>query len=310
MSWAEGAGGVEQFRGATKAQIAEAITRIERSPSAPETLAMLDAAWAQQSGKALGLTGPPGVGKSTLTQALVEAWAQQGYRVAVLAIDPSSKRSGGSLLGDRTRMNFHSLGDQVFTRSMAAGSRLGGLSDHVFPVMVLLRAIFDRVLIETVGVGQSETEVAQVADKVALCIQPGSGDSLQFMKSGIAEVPNLVFVTKADTGALAQRAHADMRGALSLNVTGQAQTPVLLVSAKTGEGINEAIAHIEDQWAAQAPEARTAQMQHHLKQSLQEAFGRRGSDVASKALPSAQTQPFHGLASLLQRLQVTLADEH
>lgn len=301
---------MEKFRGAAKAQIADAITRIERCPGAPETLAMLDAAWAQQTGQALGLTGPPGVGKSTLTQALVEAWVEQGHRVAVLAIDPSSKRSGGSLLGDRTRMNFHSLGDQVFTRSMAAGTRLGGLSDHVFPVMVLMRAIFDRVLIETVGVGQSETEIAQVADKVALCIQPGSGDSLQFMKSGIAEVPDLVFVTKADTGAMAQRAHADMRGALSLNVTGQAQTPVLLVSAKTGEGIAEAIAQIEAQWQAGAPDARQQQMLHHLKQSLQEAYGRQGSALAADYLPSAETKPFHGLSALLKRLTVTLTNEN
>lgn len=300
---------MENFRRAPKAQIADAITRIERTPDAPATLAMLDRAWGNQSGLALGLTGPPGVGKSTLTQALVEAWAGRGMRVAVLAIDPSSKRSGGSLLGDRTRMNFHAMGDQVFTRSMAAGSRLGGLSDHVFPVMVLLRAIFDRVLIETVGVGQSETEIAQVADKVALCIQPGSGDSLQFMKSGIAEVPDLVFVTKSDMGPAAQRAHADMRGALSLNVTGQAQTPVLLVSAKTGAGINEAVAQVESAWDGDTRPARQMQLQHHQRQSIQEAFGRQGLAQANGAFCTAQTSPFSSLGALAKRLSVHLADE-
>lgn len=296
------------FKSATKAQIAEAITLIERASSSAEALAILDAAWSQQSGFSLGLTGPPGVGKSTLTQALVDAWAQQGLRVAILAIDPSSKRSGGALLGDRTRMNFLRYGDRVFTRSMAAGERLGGLSDHVFPAMVLLRALFDRVLIETVGVGQSETEIAAVADKVALCIQPGSGDSLQFMKSGIAEVPDLVLVTKADLGRAAQRAHADMRGALSLNVTGQAETPVMLVSAKTGAGVGEAVDAVEAIVGDVGAIDRSAQLSHYARQSIQEAYGRAGLAKAGKALDQAKQAPFAALQGVLGRLSVTLAD--
>lgn len=282
---------------------------VERSGSSAKAHALLDAAWARQSGFSLGLTGPPGVGKSTLTQALVEGWATRGLRVAVLAIDPSSKRSGGALLGDRTRMNFLRFGEQVFTRSMAAGERLGGLSDHVFPAMVLLRAVFDRVLIETVGVGQSETEIAAVADKVALCIQPGSGDSLQFMKSGIAEVPDLVLVTKADLGQAAQRAHADMRGALSLNVTGRSQTPVMLVSAKTGQGVPEAVSAIEEMVGALTPTDRRAQINHYRRQSIQESHGRMGLEIARTPLMENAGSPFKALQSLRSRLRITLADE-
>jgi len=293
----------------TKAQIAEAITRVESKPDAPETLDLLDSAWSQQTGLTLGLTGPPGVGKSTLTQALVDSWAGRGMKVAVLAIDPSSKRSGGSLLGDRTRMNFLRLGDRVFTRSMAAGRRLGGLSDAVFPAMVLLRAAYDRVLIETVGVGQSETEIASVADKSALCIQPASGDSLQFMKSGIVEIPDVVFVTKADLGAAARRAHADMRGALSLNVTGQAEMPVLLLSAKTGEGIEDAVDVIEQVLASPSPEARQKQLRHHQVQSVQEQFGRQGLNAVQNLFSSDDPAPFASLQQAISRMTICLADE-
>lgn len=292
---------------ATKAQIAAAITQIETAPDAAGTADLLDAAWAAPKGYALGLTGPPGVGKSTLTQALVEAWAAKGHRVAVLAIDPSSKRSGGSLLGDRTRMHFTHLGEAVFTRSMAAGTRLGGLSDAVFPVMVLLRAVFDRVLIETVGVGQSETEIASVADRVALCIQPASGDSLQFMKSGIVEVPDIVFITKADLGAHAQRALADLRGALSLNVTGQAETPALLVSAKTGAGVEGCVTAIEAIWSGDIPDSRKQKFAHYQRQSIQTAYGRAGLDLIKDSM-AVQTS-FAALNSLLKRFTVSLADE-
>ena len=121
---------------------------------------------------------------------------------------------------------------------MAARDRLGGLAELSIAAMVLMRAVFDVVLIETVGVGQSETDVAEAADTVVFCVQPGSGDSLQFMKAGIIEIPDVALVTKADLGAIADRAKRDLKGALRMVPGGDWQPPVLLVSATTGQGIH------------------------------------------------------------------------
>ncbi|MFL5905044.1 MAG: hypothetical protein ACJ76Q_14730, partial [Solirubrobacteraceae bacterium] len=151
-------------------------------------------------GHVIGLTGPPGVGKSSLLGELVAAWRRSGRTVAVLAVDPTSRRSGGALLGDRARIPSDPGDRGVFIRSTAAGERLGGLAPATRAAAQALAAAFDLVVIETVGVGQSETEVADVADTVAVVVQPGSGDVLQFLKAGIMEIPDLLVVTKADLG--------------------------------------------------------------------------------------------------------------
>jgi LAO/AO transport system kinase len=177
----------------------------------------------------VGVTGPPGAGKSTLLSALVAAWRTSGRSVAVLAVDPSSKRSGGALLGDRARIDADPADRGVFIRSMAAGERLGGLAPATRAAAQALAAAFDVVVIETVGVGQSETEVAEAADTVAVIVQPGSGDALQFLKAGIMEVPDVLVVTKADLGVVATRAVRDLRSALGS--LGDAGTEVLAVSS-------------------------------------------------------------------------------
>src|SRR4051812_926980 len=133
----------------------------------------------------IGVTGPPGAGKSTLLGELVGAWRAAGRTVAALAVDPSSRRSGGALLGDRARIPYDPRDDGVFIRSTAAGGRLGGLAPATRAAAQALAAAFDVVVVETVGVGQSETEIAEVADTVAVVVQPGSGDVLQFLKAGI-----------------------------------------------------------------------------------------------------------------------------
>jgi LAO/AO transport system kinase len=180
-------------------------------------------------GHVVGVTGPPGAGKSTLLSALVAAWRAAGRSVAVLAVDPSSKRSGGALLGDRARI-LHDPDDRaIFIRSTAAGGRLGGLAPSTREAAAALAAAFDVVVVETVGVGQSETEVAEVADTVAVVVQPGSGDALQFLKSGIMEVPDVLVVTKADLGQVAQRARGDLSAAL--RSLGSRDTPVVAVSS-------------------------------------------------------------------------------
>jgi len=180
-------------------------------------------------GHVVGVTGPPGAGKSTLLSALMLAWRQRGRTVAVLAVDPSSRSSGGSLLGDRARIAFDPSDAGVFVRSTAAGSRLGGLAPATRAAAQGLAVAFDVVVVETVGVGQSETDVAQVADTVVVIVQPGSGDALQFLKAGIMEVPDVLVVTKADLGDVATRAVRDLRGAL--RALGRRETPVLAVSA-------------------------------------------------------------------------------
>ncbi len=220
-----------------------------RSASArPEIAALLGAVSpAALGGEApahiVGVTGPPGAGKSTLLSALVGGWRAAGRSVAVLAVDPSSKRSGGALLGDRARIDADPADRGIFIRSMAAGERLGGLAPATRAAAQALAAAFDVVVIETVGVGQSETEVAEAADTVAVIVQPGSGDALQFLKAGIMEVPDTLVVTKADLGVVATRAVRDLRAAMrSLG----SRTPVLAVSSVPPvSGVDELIAALD-----------------------------------------------------------------
>ena len=190
---------------------------------------------AEAQGHVVGVTGPPGVGKSSLLSRMVAGWRARERSVAVLTVDPSSRRSGGSLLGDRARIDYDPADKQVFIRSTAAGERLGGLAPATRAAATALAVAFDVVVIETVGVGQSETEVAEVADSVAVVIQPGSGDVLQFLKAGIMEVPDVLVVTKADLGRIAQRAMADLRAALrSLGARDTAVVAVSSIAPPTG----------------------------------------------------------------------------
>ena len=177
----------------------------------------------------VGVTGPPGAGKSMLLSALTRAWRARGRTVAVLAVDPTSRRSGGALLGDRARIEADPADRGLFVRSTAAGERLGGLAPGTRAAAQALAAAFDVVVIETVGVGQSETEVAEAADTVAVVVQPGSGDVLQFLKAGVMEVPDVLVVTKADLGRPAQRALGDLRAALG--ALGEPAVPVVAVSS-------------------------------------------------------------------------------
>ncbi|MDQ6804696.1 MAG: ArgK protein [Actinomycetota bacterium] len=192
----------------------------------------------------VGITGPPGVGKSSLLSRLVAQWRAQGRSVAVLAVDPSSRRSGGALLGDRARIDVAPGDRGVYIRSTAVGERLGGLAPATRAAASALAAAFDEVVIETVGVGQSETEVADVADTVAVVVQPGSGDVLQFLKSGIMEIPDVLVVTKADLGRPAMRALADLRSAL--RSLGAREIPVIAVSSVSPPtGVAELVAALD-----------------------------------------------------------------
>jgi LAO/AO transport system kinase len=207
-------------------------------------------------GHVVGITGPPGAGKSTLLSALLHAWRHpadgEGKTVAMLAVDPSSKRSGGSLLGDRARVEFDPTDGGVLIRSTAAGERLGGLAPATRAAARALAAAFDVVVIETVGVGQAETEVADAADTVVVVVQPGSGDVLQFLKAGIMETPDVLVVTKADLGRIALATRRDLSAALrSLGDRNTHPTRVLAVSSlPPPQGIEELVGALEEHRAS------------------------------------------------------------
>jgi LAO/AO transport system kinase len=201
-----------------------------------------------QTGNSLriGLSGVPGVGKSTFIEAFGAHVTGKAHKVAVLAVDPSSKRSGGSILGDKTRMEELSRNPNAFIRPSPAGETLGGVARRTRESLLLCEAAgFDVILVETVGVGQSETAVADMTDMFVLMLLPGGGDELQGLKKGIVELADMILVNKAD-GALereARRSAADYHGALNLlsgGKTGGWKPPVKTCSAVTGAGISEA----------------------------------------------------------------------
>jgi LAO/AO transport system kinase len=298
---------LDAIRSGGKTILAAALSRLEESPETPETLALLDAAHAAPLAHVIGITGPPGVGKSTLIGALIVAWRAAGRSVAIIAVDPSSRISGGALLGDRMRLRTDPEDQGVFVRSMAARDRLGGLAAFTISAMVVMRALFDIVVIETVGVGQSETDVAGAADTVVLCIQPGSGDSLQFMKAGIVEIPHVMLVTKADTGDAAERARIDATVALRADGRGAAaeewRVPVLTVSAASGAGIAELVTKLDEHrlWLdADDRLARRRWMQEDdwLVEVVRERFGRDGLRRAGGDLGGGTGSPFRRLAEL------------
>jgi LAO/AO transport system kinase len=262
---------------------------------------------AEPHGHVIGLTGPPGAGKSTLLSALVRAWRYAGRTVAVLAVDPSSKRSGGALLGDRARIEFDPADRGVLIRSTAAGGRLGGLAPATRAAAQALAAAFDVVVIETVGVGQSETEVAEVADTVAVIVQPASGDTLQFIKAGIMEVPDVLVVTKADLGDVALRARRDLGAAL--RSLGARATPVVAVSSVSPtQGIDELVEALDahrrslDLPARRAEARRTSALAdfaaEHGERGLRALGGRR---AALRFL--AEQDPGLDVATLVERLE-------
>lgn len=167
----------------------------------------------------IGITGPPGVGKSSLISDLLKVFRERNKTVGLIVVDPSSKRSGGALLGDRYRIRCDPSDEGVFIRSMAARGHLGGLSLNTRYCVAVFEVAYDYVIIETVGVGQSETEIDQVADTVIFMVQPGSGDSLQFMKSGIIEIPHLLVINKADRKGPALKVQTDLQAAPAYGAT-------------------------------------------------------------------------------------------
>jgi LAO/AO transport system kinase len=293
-----------ELRAGGKPALAAALARVEERPDSEEAVRLLEEAYRAPVGRVLGFTGPPGVGKSSLINDLLRRWRAKPLRVGVIAVDPSSQRTGGALLGDRIRMRTDPLDDGVFVRSLAARGRLGGLAELAYPAVILMRALFDRVVVESVGVGQSEADISNVADRVILCVQPGSGDALQFMKAGIMEIPDIAVVTKADMGAPASRALADVKGALSL--AAGSVIPCLAVSAVSGAGLDSLLTELEraaDQAALSAKRERQAES--WLRATIAHRFGEAGLSAAKQALSlPAGDAPFDAARTISAALRV------
>ena len=229
------------------APAARLITRIEQGDCSVTPLLQSLYRRGGQS-RLIGITGPPGVGKSTLTNRLIAAYRQQGKRVAVLAVDPSSPFTGGAILGDRVRMNQHAGDPGVFIRSMGSRGQLGGLAKATADALTVLDAMnFDVIVVETVGVGQSEIDILRHVHCVLLLQTPDSGDRIQAAKAGLLEIGDIYIVNKADhEGAeVMMRGIADMLQLQSPADEHQWLPPVLATQASAGTGVDELLAHIE-----------------------------------------------------------------
>ncbi len=257
---------VARVRARERRAVAQALTEVERqSPAAGEILRSLHG----ELGRALvvGLTGPPGAGKSTLADACVRELRRQGLTVGVIAVDPSSPVSGGAILGDRVRMTSALEDDGVFVRSLAARGHLGGLCPAAVRMIDVLDAAgYDRVLVETVGTGQSEIDIAQVSDVRVVVSAPGLGDEIQAMKSGLLEIADILVVNKGDCEGAGRTLH-QLQAAHAIRAGAGSPTPVLQTTATTGEGVPRLVQAVEEVGRARlaiGPQARRRMRARYL----------------------------------------------
>ncbi|NLT55373.1 MAG: methylmalonyl Co-A mutase-associated GTPase MeaB [Actinomycetales bacterium] len=308
---------VQQARAGRPRAVARLVSLVEDGhPALREVMAAL----APYTGQAtvVGITGSPGVGKSTTTSAIVTALRAEDRRVGVLAVDPSSPFSGGALLGDRIRMQEHALDPGVFIRSMATRGHLGGLSWSTPQALRILDAAgCDVVLVETVGVGQSEVEIASLADTTIVLLAPGMGDGVQAAKAGILEIGDVFVVNKADRDG-ADIAVRELRAMLRLgdrHQEGAWKPPVIKTVASTGQGVDEVVAALRDHelWAGESGELaarRTRRASGEIEAialtTLRERFGsfangNRLTDLAVEVV-AGRLDPYRAAGRLLDGL--------
>ncbi|BBY92977.1 LAO/AO transport system ATPase [Mycobacterium gallinarum] len=237
---------IEAARGGSTRAAGRLLSLVE----SPRRAEVLDSLGAVQAPRVVGVTGPPGAGKSTTVGALVSAYRERDMRVAVLAVDPSSPYTGGALLGDRIRMAAHINDSDVLIRSVATRGHLGGLAAAVPAAIRLLAALsYDLVVLETVGVGQSEIEIAAIADPTIVILNPGAGDAVQAAKAGLLEVADIVVVNKADREGADQTVR---------DLKAETKAPILKLVAAEGQGIPELVEVIEVHHRTDSPQRRMA----------------------------------------------------
>ncbi|MBK7423359.1 MAG: methylmalonyl Co-A mutase-associated GTPase MeaB [Propionivibrio sp.] len=275
-----------------------------RSRSARLLAALSGERWLND-GHLIGVTGPPGAGKSSLVCAMIREWRLSGRTVGVLAVDPSSRPElgGGALLGDRIRIKNSSHDEGLFIRSLANRNQLGGVASEVWPMSGLMLACFDIVVIETVGVGQTEIDIAEIADTVCYVAQPASGDAIQYLKSGIIEIPDVFAVNKSDLGAPARKTAAEIgRSAPRQDRREDWDYPVCLVSASMNTGIKQSQDHIDRHrgFLVNAGLLGKQRTRHHnawVMRLLKEEFGTFGLELAG------------GLATIGERLSANRSSQ-
>jgi LAO/AO transport system kinase len=256
--------------------LARLLTRIEAGdPTLRDILPALFAAG--QGAHLVGITGPPGSGKSTLVNALIAAWRSAGRRVGVLAVDPSSPYTGGAIMGDRIRMMEHAADRDVFMRSMASRGELGGLAGTTWLAAAALDAAgYDPIMIETVGAGQSEVEVARLAETTVVVEVPEMGDEVQAIKAGLLEIADVIVVNKGDRPG-ADRAARQLRAMLS-TAGGRVERrppPVLVTTATTGDGVDKLVAAIDSHRSeARSPDQARARAGNQVRRALADAAWR------------------------------------
>jgi LAO/AO transport system kinase len=263
------------------------------------------------TGRALmvGITGPPGAGKSTLASQLIRVWRQQGRKVGVLAVDPSSPFTRGAILGDRVRMQEHHQDPGVFIRSLATRGRLGGVAESTMELALLLdAAAFDVILIETVGVGQDEIEVSRLADVTVLVLTPGFGDDVQAIKAGIMEVADIFAINKSDLPG-ADRLEQEIRAMQSLGdpLARRNAAPVRRVVATEGTGVADLVSLIEETHrAGNHPHARVAAWEFRLQELLLarvvDLLDPSAIAAQARRIASGQLDPFLAVDQLLEAL--------
>lgn len=271
--------------------------RPEAVPAKAAAIAALEARAALPRAMVAGFTGTPGSGKSTLVGELAARMATHhpAVTVAVLAIDPSSHRSGGSILGDRTRVHFPVGERRLYFRSQPSERELGGMGRATFPVVRVLERLFDYVFVETVGIGQSEVEIERLADRVYLVLQPLGGDQVQFMKAGIMEVPHAFVLNKYDVGAAARRTYHTLRASIDFARPGEATPPpIFRTSALSGEGIDDLLADLVAHRSIHDAAARRERDRYFFEKWVRDEYGRFGLDLLERQGGAAALLDLHG----------------